>query len=156
MNGAEPIQSGVNDKDAAGRKDANGEPITAHGIKYVPVWLDNAVAHGHYEGYCKTHLWPLFHYLLWQDVPGDRRVWDDYSWEAYVAANEAYAQRVAEQYRPGDLCGCTTTTCSLCRRCSASSCLTPTSASSSTHHFPRARFSAVCPARRDHRGYARR
>ncbi|PWN92236.1 hypothetical protein FA10DRAFT_266032 [Acaromyces ingoldii] len=103
MNGAEPIQSGVNDKDAAGRNDANGEPITAHGIKYVPVWLDNAVAHGHYEGYCKTHLWPLFHYLLWQDVPGDRRVWDDYSWEAYVAANEAYAQRVAEQYRPGDL-----------------------------------------------------
>lgn len=23
-------------------------------ITYVPVWLDDAVAHGHYEGYCKT------------------------------------------------------------------------------------------------------
>ncbi|KAK0557107.1 hypothetical protein OC846_000754 [Tilletia horrida] len=41
----------------------------ARGIKYVPVWMDYDVAHGHYEGYCKQTLWPLFHYLLWQDVP---------------------------------------------------------------------------------------
>lgn len=32
-------------------------------IKYVPVWLDDKVAHGHYDGYCKqsTPLF-LFHY----------------------------------------------------------------------------------------------
>jgi hypothetical protein len=43
MNGAEPV-------------DASGQPGKAveHGIKYVPVWLDYNVAHGHYEGYCKT------------------------------------------------------------------------------------------------------
>ncbi|KAK0560985.1 hypothetical protein OC844_003460 [Tilletia horrida] len=41
----------------------------ARGIKYVPVWMEYDVAHGHYEGYCKQTLWPLFHYLLWQDVP---------------------------------------------------------------------------------------
>lgn len=101
MNGADPV--------AAGGQDQNGPtpgfsaPSALHGIKYVPVWLDDNVAHGHYEGYCKTTLWPLFHYLLWQDVPGDRREWEDYMWHAYVAANEAYAQRIAEQYKPGDL-----------------------------------------------------
>ncbi|KAF8878174.1 hypothetical protein CPB84DRAFT_1817530 [Gymnopilus junonius] len=47
--------------------------------KYVPVWLDDKVAHGHYDGYCKQTLWPLFHYLLWQDV------------------------RIADVYQPGDL-----------------------------------------------------
>ena len=23
-------------------------------IRYVPVWVDDKVAHGHYDGYCKT------------------------------------------------------------------------------------------------------
>ncbi|UZJ52633.1 hypothetical protein CBS101457_001953 [Exobasidium rhododendri] len=93
MNGADPVESGKTD--ATSR--------TKHGIKYVPVWLEHNVAHGHYDGYCKTTLWPLFHYLLWQDVPGDRKNWEDFSWDAYVAANEAYARRIAEQHRPGDL-----------------------------------------------------
>jgi len=93
MNGAEPVESG----------NTNVASQTRHGIKYVPVWLEHNVAHGHYDGYCKTTLWPLFHYLLWQDVPGDRKNWEDFSWDAYVAANEAYAKRIAEQYRPGDL-----------------------------------------------------
>jgi trehalose 6-phosphate synthase/phosphatase len=92
MNGAEPVQSG----------EANVQ--TRHGIKYVPVWLENDIAHGHYEGYCKTILWPLFHYLLWQDVPGDRKNnWEDFSWTAYVEANQAYANKIAEQYQKGDL-----------------------------------------------------
>lgn len=74
-----------------------------HGIKYVPVWLDYNVAHGHYEGYCKATLWPLFHYLLWQDVNSERRAWEEYSWDAYYAANEAFAKRIAQEYKPGDL-----------------------------------------------------
>ncbi|CAO1629570.1 unnamed protein product [Parajaminaea phylloscopi] len=92
MNGADPI---------AGEGNVPAE--AEHGIKYVPVWLESEVAHGHYEGYCKTTLWPLFHYLLWQDVPGDHRGWEDYSWEAYHAANVAFAQKIASEYRPGDL-----------------------------------------------------
>ncbi|KAG9047433.1 threalose-6-phosphate phosphatase [Serendipita sp. 407] len=71
-------------------------------VNYVPVFLDDKVAHGHYEGYCKTILWPLFHYLLWEDiateVPSESK-----HWNAYVQANEAYAQKLAEIYRPGDL-----------------------------------------------------
>ncbi|GAC96807.1 glycosyltransferase [Pseudozyma hubeiensis SY62] len=125
MNGAEPVGSGDpttrpngtaqgkaaaaaandaattahNSRSAAAKEDGNSE----NGIKYVPVWLDYKVAHGHYEGYCKATLWPLFHYLLWQDVNSERRAWEDYSWEAYYAANEAFAKRVAQEYKPGDL-----------------------------------------------------
>ncbi|KAN0059810.1 hypothetical protein ACQY0O_008384 [Thecaphora frezii] len=109
MNGAEPL--GPTNGDAAPSKaQAAGSSKTAgakseeiHGIKYVPVWLDHNVAHGHYEGYCKTTLWPLFHYLLWQDVHAERRSWEDYSWEAYYAANVAFAKKIAEEYKPGDL-----------------------------------------------------
>jgi trehalose-6-phosphate synthase len=29
------------------------------------IFLDPTIATGHYEGYCKTELWPLFHYVVW-------------------------------------------------------------------------------------------
>uniref|UniRef100_V5GG59 Glycosyltransferase n=1 Tax=Kalmanozyma brasiliensis (strain GHG001) TaxID=1365824 RepID=V5GG59_KALBG len=122
MNGAEPVGSGDpttrlngisgddkaataaatsahNNRSAAAMNSVDEE----HGIKYVPVWLDYNIAHGHYEGYCKATLWPLFHYLLWQDVNSERRAWEEYSWDAYYAANEAFAKRIAEEYKPGDL-----------------------------------------------------
>lgn len=71
-------------------------------LNYVPVFLPPDVSKGHYEGYCKTTLWPLFHYLLWLDstatVPSP-----DPSWIAYQKANELFADRVAEVYKPGDL-----------------------------------------------------
>ncbi|TFY57743.1 hypothetical protein EVJ58_g6839, partial [Rhodofomes roseus] len=69
---------------------------------YVPVWLDDTEAHGHYEGYCKQTLWPLFHYLLWQDVATEYASADAH-WGAYNAVNEVFAKRVAEVYKPGDL-----------------------------------------------------
>ncbi|KAJ7193542.1 trehalose 6-phosphate phosphatase [Mycena pura] len=69
---------------------------------YVPVWLDDKVAHGHYDGYCKQTLWPLFHYLLWQDIATEDTSQDEY-YAAYAAANAAFAARIAEVYRPGDL-----------------------------------------------------
>lgn len=71
-------------------------------LNYMPVFLPPDVSKGHYEGYCKTTLWPLFHYLLWLDstatVPSP-----DPSWIAYQKANELFAERVAEVYQPGDL-----------------------------------------------------
>ncbi|KAF9440738.1 glycosyltransferase family 20 protein [Macrolepiota fuliginosa MF-IS2] len=69
---------------------------------YVPVWLDEKVAHGHYDGYCKQTLWPLFHYLLWQDVATEYASADQH-YPYYESANAAFAQRIAEVYRPGDL-----------------------------------------------------
>lgn len=76
---------------------------TANGIRQVPVWLDHDTVHGHYDGYCKSTIWPLFHYLLWRDDARDRTVWDEFSWDAYVAVNAAFADRLHAEYRPGDI-----------------------------------------------------
>ncbi len=46
-------------------------------------------------------LWPLFHYLLWQDVAKEVVSVDEH-WEEYVEANQAFARKVAEVYAPGD------------------------------------------------------
>ncbi|KAF8631770.1 hypothetical protein AX15_002206 [Amanita polypyramis BW_CC] len=70
--------------------------------QYVPVWLDDKVAHGHYDGYCKQTLWPLFHYLLWQDVVTEYSCADQH-YPYYEAANAGFARKIAEIYRPGDL-----------------------------------------------------
>ena len=47
-------------------------------------------------------LWPLFHYLLWQDVatevPSEKS-----HWEAYLKANELFAEKLASVWQPGDL-----------------------------------------------------
>lgn len=75
-----------------------------HGVKYVPVWMGSELAHGFYEGYCKTVLWPLLHYLLWEDVnPVNGAAWDGWAWDAYYEANRAFAQRIAQEYQPGDM-----------------------------------------------------
>ncbi|KAJ6470501.1 trehalose 6-phosphate phosphatase [Mycena sanguinolenta] len=71
--------------------------------EYVPVWLDDAVAHGHYDGYCKQTLWPLFHYLLWQDVAAEASSQESQYYAHYLAANTAFASAIASVYRPGDL-----------------------------------------------------
>ncbi|KAI8911238.1 glycosyltransferase family 20-domain-containing protein [Powellomyces hirtus] len=68
----------------------------------IPVFLDEKKAAGHYEGYCKTDLWPLFHYILWDAAldanPHNSRAWDDYQ-----AVNQGFADAVIKAYRPGDV-----------------------------------------------------
>ncbi|KAF8137714.1 glycosyltransferase family 20 protein [Boletus edulis] len=71
-------------------------------LECVPVWLEDKVAHGHYEGYCKTTLWPLFHYLLWQDVATEYASADAH-WVHYEQANQVFAERIASVLKPGDL-----------------------------------------------------
>ncbi|KAJ6470460.1 trehalose-6-phosphate phosphatase [Mycena sanguinolenta] len=71
--------------------------------EYVPVWLDDAVAHGHYDGYCKQTLWPLFHYLLWQDIAAEASSQESQYYAHYLAANTAFVSAIASVYRPGDL-----------------------------------------------------
>ncbi|GJJ14983.1 hypothetical protein Clacol_009253 [Clathrus columnatus] len=71
-------------------------------LTYKPVWLSNKTAHKHYEGYSKKTLWPLFHYLLWQDVASEIPS-DDFEWQAYVDVNKEFGQTVKSIYRPGDL-----------------------------------------------------
>ncbi|KAJ3415513.1 threalose-6-phosphate phosphatase [Chytridiales sp. JEL 0842] len=62
--------------------------------------LDEKVAIGSYEGYCKTELWPLFHYILWDSVTDDSL--GARNWEDYVSMNNEFAAKVIENYLPGD------------------------------------------------------
>ncbi|KAK9008157.1 hypothetical protein V6N11_075059 [Hibiscus sabdariffa] len=55
-----------------------------------------------YLGFCKQHLWPLFHYMLPMCPDhGDR--FDRILWQAYVSANKIFADKVMEllQQHPG-------------------------------------------------------
>ena len=66
-------------------------------MRLVAVPLPAELVTRFYEGFSNGVLWPLFHYLLDQ-VPRTASDWD-----AYVEANERYANVVADHYRPGDL-----------------------------------------------------
>ncbi|KAL0959782.1 hypothetical protein HGRIS_011471 [Hohenbuehelia grisea] len=88
----------VDDDDA----DAEARGLKRRKTAYVPVWLDDKVAHGHYDGYCKQTLWPLFHYLLWQDVATEYASADAH-YEPYVKTCQAFADAIAKVYTPGDL-----------------------------------------------------
>ncbi|KAG9310012.1 glycosyltransferase family 20 protein [Chiua virens] len=85
-------------------EDGQGQGIEGNKgkLEYVPVWLEDKVAHGHYEGYCKTTLWPLFHYLLWQDVATEYASADAH-WAHYEQAQQVFAERIASILKPGDL-----------------------------------------------------
>ncbi|KAJ7598894.1 trehalose-6-phosphate phosphatase [Mycena floridula] len=102
-------EDSISDKDKASLEEAlksytpkESDPDDDKKTIYVPVWLDGKIAHGHYDGYCKQILWPLFHYLLWQDVATEYASADSH-YPFYEAANAAFARRIADVYRPGDL-----------------------------------------------------
>ena len=69
--------------------------LAADRLVAVPLTADQVTRY--YEGFSNGVLWPLFHYLLDQ-IP--LHVSD---WDAYVEANERFAEVVAAQYRPGDM-----------------------------------------------------
>ncbi|KAK4518855.1 copper-binding transcription factor [Mucor velutinosus] len=66
----------------------------------IPIFLDSK-SRGHYEGYCKEVLWPLFHYLVWTNDSDGRS--EKHNWEDYVAVNRQFADTIAANYQPGDV-----------------------------------------------------
>jgi trehalose 6-phosphate synthase/phosphatase len=54
-----------------------------------------------YHEYCKAFLWPTFHYLGLTDHQSKEK--QEHAWNAYYEANVAYAEKVAEVYKEGDL-----------------------------------------------------
>lgn len=68
------------------------------GPKFVPVFLEDETAVLHYDSYCKGHIWPIFHYQTWEKVTKDTP-----SWNEYVKVNQAFADKIAEIWKPGDL-----------------------------------------------------
>ncbi|KAL7329095.1 hypothetical protein PS15p_207256 [Mucor circinelloides] len=66
----------------------------------IPLFLDSESIAGHYHGYCKTLLWPLFNYIIWNDAT-DGRI-EKTQWNFYEAVNQKYADLIVEQYQTGD------------------------------------------------------
>lgn len=70
-------------------------------FKCVPAFLPPDTLSKYYHGFCKQYLWPHFHYMLpFSGSHGGRfdRSW----WEAYVAANYTFSQKVVEVLNPED------------------------------------------------------
>ncbi|KAL3631042.1 putative alpha,alpha-trehalose-phosphate synthase [UDP-forming] 9 [Castilleja foliolosa] len=70
-------------------------------FKCVPTFLPPDIQKKFYYGFCKQHLWPLFHYMLPMcSDHGDR--FDRQLWQAYVSANKIFADKVMEIANPED------------------------------------------------------
>ncbi|EEF52030.1 probable alpha,alpha-trehalose-phosphate synthase [UDP-forming] 9 [Ricinus communis] len=67
----------------------------------VPTFLSPDLYKMFYHGFCKHHLWPLFHYMLPMCPDhGDR--FNKLLWQAYVSANKIFADKVMEVINPED------------------------------------------------------
>lgn len=67
----------------------------------VPTFLPPNLMEKYYDGFCKKQLWPLFHYMLPFSADHGGR-FDRSNWEAYVAANKLFSQKVIEVINPED------------------------------------------------------
>ncbi|OGE56255.1 hypothetical protein PENARI_c003G06306 [Penicillium arizonense] len=55
---------------------------------------------GHYTHFCKTILWPIFHYQV-PDSPKNK-AYQDCSWAYYVSVNQAFTECIARNWKRGD------------------------------------------------------
>ncbi|KAL5573955.1 hypothetical protein UlMin_023552 [Ulmus minor] len=65
----------------------------------VPTFLPADVLEKFYDGFCKRHLWPLFHYML-PFTADQRGQFDQSLWLAYMAANKLFYQKIIEVLNP--------------------------------------------------------
>ncbi|KAF8411080.1 hypothetical protein HHK36_003619 [Tetracentron sinense] len=70
-------------------------------FKCVVAFLPPDILEKFYHGFCKQHLWPLFHYMLPFSADHGSR-FDRSLWEAYVSANNLFSQKVIEVLNPED------------------------------------------------------
>lgn len=70
-------------------------------FKCVPAFIPPELFNKFYLGFCKQHLWPLFHYMLplSPDLGGR---FDRSLWQAYVSVNKIFADKVMEVISPDD------------------------------------------------------
>ncbi|PKA66551.1 Alpha,alpha-trehalose-phosphate synthase [UDP-forming] 6 [Apostasia shenzhenica] len=70
-------------------------------FKCVPTFLAPDLLSRFYHGFCKQHLWPLFHYMLPLSAELGGR-FDRSLWQAYVSANKVFADKILEVISPDD------------------------------------------------------
>ena len=64
------------------------------------VYVTDKDLDGHYVHYCKTILWPIFHYQV-PDHPKSK-AYADHSWEFYRNVNQAFADKILASYKRND------------------------------------------------------
>ena len=69
--------------------------VTAKQVRFTTMQLNKLLIHD------ELVLWPLFHYLIWNDATDGRL--ERKQWEAYAMVNRKYADLVCEHYREGDI-----------------------------------------------------
>ncbi|KAH0245256.1 alpha,alpha-trehalose phosphate synthase-like protein subunit, partial [Aureobasidium melanogenum] len=67
----------------------------------VTVFPSDRDIDGHYTHYCKTILWPVFHYQI-PDHPKSK-AYEDHSWEFYRNVNQNFADKIIANYKRGDV-----------------------------------------------------
>ncbi|KAF2142196.1 glycosyltransferase family 20 protein [Aplosporella prunicola CBS 121167] len=67
----------------------------------LTVFVNDNDFDGHYTHYCKTILWPVFHYQI-PDHPKSK-AYEDHSWIYYVHLNQAFADNIIKSYKRGDV-----------------------------------------------------
>lgn len=70
-------------------------------FRCVPTFLPVEIQNKFYHGFCKQHLWPLFHYML-PISPNHGARFDRALWQAYVSANKIFADKVMEVINPDE------------------------------------------------------
>lgn len=72
--------------------------------RYVPVFLDPRLLDLHYNGFCNSVLWQLFHYVpLNIDSKLQETQTLQVQWQAHQEANRRFAEVVFAHYREGDV-----------------------------------------------------
>ncbi|XP_078428242.1 putative alpha,alpha-trehalose-phosphate synthase [UDP-forming] 7 [Wolffia australiana] len=71
-------------------------------FRCVAAFLPDQISAKFYGGFCKQHLWSLFHYMLPFNGNHTTGRFDRSLWEAYVAANKIFSQKVIEVINPED------------------------------------------------------
>lgn len=67
----------------------------------LTVFVSDSDLDGHYTHYCKTILWPVFHYQI-PDHPKSK-AYEDHSWVYYVNLNQSFADKIIANYKRGDI-----------------------------------------------------
>ena len=71
---------------------------------YAPVYLDQKTCDLHYNGFCNSVLWQLFHYVpLNIDSKLSETRTLAFQWAAHQLANRQFAEAVVPLYQPGDI-----------------------------------------------------
>lgn len=74
------------------------------GEGYAPVYMDQKTCDLHYNGFCNSVLWQLFHYVpLNIDSKLSETRTLQFQWAAHQLANREFAKVVLRHYQPGDI-----------------------------------------------------